>query len=136
MANRYFRQFMASPEPAVVKVFGKVTFGSSGAPTLVTASSKGIKSIVRNSAGKYTITLGTVGLQTDTYNALLNVQHLFDASGNSGTAPAAPEMFLLANSVASAGTLQIEFAAAGVSTDPANLEAVYLEITLKNSSAF
>lgn len=135
MANRLFRQFMNTAEPAVVKLYARVTFGAAGAPTLVTASSKGIKSIVRDAAGKYTITLGLVGGATDTYNALLMVTHLFDASGNSGTAPAAPDMFLLANSVSSAGTLQVEFDAAGVATDPASGEAVLLEITVKNSSA-
>lgn len=135
MANRYFRQFLNTVEPQVVKLFARVTFGSTGAPTLVAASSKGIKSISRVSAGKYNITLGSSTL-AETYNALLNVKHLFDAIGNSGTAPAAPGMYLTANAVTTAGTLQIVFNSAGTATDPASGEAVYMEITLKNSSAF
>lgn len=135
MANRYFRQFVNTVEPQVVKLFARVTFGSSGAPTLVAASSKGIKSISRVSAGKYTITLGNAAV-TDTYNALLMVKHLFDETANSGTAPVSPSMFLTANAVATAGTLQVVFNAAGTATDPASTEAVMLEITLKNSSAF
>lgn len=135
MANRMFRQFMASPVPAVVKLYARISFGAAGAPTLSSANGgnvQGIKSIVRNSAGNYTITLGIVGGKTDTYASLLMIGHCPLAA----TAPTAPLMNLLADSVASTGSVQIEFnSSAGVATDPASGESVLIEITVKNSSA-
>lgn len=44
-----------SSKREVKEVFAKVSIGATGAPTLV--SSEGVASIVRNSAGNYTITL-------------------------------------------------------------------------------
>lgn len=135
MANRYSRQFLNTIEPQVFDLFAKVTFGASGAPTLVAANSKGIKSISRVSAGKYNITLGNAQA-VDTYPGLLHVKHVFDESSNSGTAPAAPGMFVTSNLVSTTGVLQIVFNSAGTATDPASTEIVYLEIVVKNSTAF
>jgi hypothetical protein len=47
MANRRFEQFQLSLEKAVVTLYGKVAIGSTGAPTISAANSKGILSIVR-----------------------------------------------------------------------------------------
>jgi hypothetical protein len=137
MSNRYYNQFQATLAPKVVSLYAHVTFGASGAPTLDTANSKGIVSVTRNAAGKYTFVFGTKAGMLDTYNKLLMVKHVFDASGNSGTAPASPSMFILANSVATAGTcsLQVEFNAAGTATDPASGEGVYMEFIFKDSTA-
>ena len=136
MANRYLRQFTSSFEPQVVNVFGRVTFGASGAPTLVTASSKGIKSISRVSAGKYTIVLGNPvnPVITDTYPSLLMVSRLFDETSG-GVAPASPNMWLFSQTVSTNGTLTIVFDTGGTPTDPASGEAVYLNIVVKNSTA-
>jgi hypothetical protein len=130
MANRRYDQFRYSLEHKVVDLFAKVTFGASGAPTLAAAVSKGIKSIVRNGAGDYTVTL------QDPYAGLLLVKHNFDTSGAAGAAPAAPGMWLKAQSVgtSSGGTIRLVFNAAGTATDPASGEAVLLQLVLKNSS--
>lgn len=137
MANRNFTQFSFTMERQVVSLYAHVTFGASGAPTLDTANSKGVVSVARNSAGKFTFVFGTQTGMLDVYNKLLCVKHVFDASGNSGTAPAAPGMFMLANNVATFGTcsIQLEFNAAGTSTDPASGEGVYIEFVMKNSTA-
>lgn len=135
MANRYSRQFNNTIEPQVYTLFAKVSFGSTGAPTLIGASSKGFKSISRVSAGKYNITLGNAQA-VDTYPALLHVKHVFDESSNSGTAPVAPGMFITSNLVSSTGVLQVVFNAAGTATDPASTEIVYLEVVVKNSTAY
>jgi hypothetical protein len=130
MANRYFNQFQLSLEKAVVHLFARITFGSSGAPTLDAVNSKGIKSIARNSAGDYTITL------QNPYNRLFKINHTFDTSGNSGSAPASPAMFLKAQAVSTVATPTVEvvFNAAGTATDPASGEAVLLHFVLKNTS--
>lgn len=128
MANRLFNsQFRYGFERMPVSLFAKITFGAAGAPTL--SNALGIKSVVRNSAGDYTITL------QDNYNRLLMVKHVFDETSNSGTAPASPGMFIKSNQVSAATpTLEVVFNAAGTATDPASTEIVLLEIILNNSS--
>jgi hypothetical protein len=57
MANRIFTQFHLSLVKQPVMLWGKAAIGAVGAPTLDASKSKGIASIVRNSAGNYSITL-------------------------------------------------------------------------------
>lgn len=127
MANRYMNQFVYTFEQKPCVMFAKVTIGATGAPTLVTASSKGIKSITRNSTGDYTLLL------SDTYNSLLHFKHIIN-SGSS--APTAPGMYIKSDAVSSATVPGVEFVmnAAGTPTDPASGEILYLEIVLRNSS--
>ena len=130
MANRQLQQFQLSFEKQLVHIFASVTFGSSGAPTLNAAASKGVKSITRNSTGDYTIVL------QDTYNQLMNVKHVF----NNASAPAAPAMYLKASgtNVSSLSSPQIEMVmnSGGTATDPASGENLLIHIVTKNSSAF
>lgn len=127
MANRRFRtQFIQGyAVPVVLRM--TVSFGATGAPTIATGTGMGIKSIVRNSAGDYTITLN------DEYNNLLGINHIF----NSGSAaPAAPTMYIKSDSIASAGTVEIVFNSIGTTpaaTDPASGEKVLLEIVLNQT---
>ena len=133
MANRFFNQFGLSLEKNPVSLWARVTFGGTGAPTLDAVNSKGIKSIVRNSAGNYTVTFG-VGAATDIYNRIFHVRHNFLLG--SGT-PAAPLMYTVSQAVASTGSLVIQFTAVDgtTATDPASGEEVWLEFKLKNSTA-
>lgn len=122
MANRLFQQFTFSSEKMPVNLYLQVSFGASGAPTIQNGGSF-VSSVVRNSAGDYTINL------VDAYNRLLGVQAVFVKS----TAPSAPGMFVKANNVTTK-SLEVVFNAAGVATDPANGEVVLMVITVKNSS--
>lgn len=138
MANRYMTQFQLTLEKKVSTIFAHVTFGATGAPTLDAANSKGVVSVTRNSAGKYTFVFGTKAGMLDTYNKLLGVDMVLDATGNAGAAPAAPNLYLVGNSVAVAGTcsLQVQFTnSAGTATDPASGEGVYIAFTFKDSTA-
>ena len=137
MANRFFRQFRKQLEAEVVDIFARVSFGSSGAPTLDATNSKGIVSVTRSSAGRYVVVFGTNAGLLDTYNRLLCVKHVFDESGNGGTAPASPAMYVFANSINVLGTssITVQFNAAGVATDPASGEVVLIDFVLKNSTA-
>lgn len=129
MANRYFNQFRLSLEKTPVDLFMTMTIGASGAPTLVASKSKGIASVVRNSAGRYTITL------SDKYVDLFMVDWSFqNATGIS----AAPEMGVVSYAVSAATpTIVIQFANnAGAATDPANLDEIKLVFTLKQSTAY
>lgn len=136
MANRFFNQFGLTLEKSVVTLFARVTIGSSGAPTLDTSRSMGIKTVTRSSAGKYVITFGvpTPTSTTDIYNALLFVQNQFTAA--TGT-PAAPLFFKISDAVSTAGTVTIQFTAVDgtTATDPASGEVMHLLFHLKNSTA-
>lgn len=145
MSNRRFEQFALSLEKKSVKLYAKVTFAESGAPTLVKTTtingstrqiSKGIASISRTSAGLYVVSFGIPAgslqaAQTDNYYFLMNAQSCFvDPSA----APAAPLMYVAADNSAS-GSVSIQFTAEdGTPTDPASGEAVLIEFTLSNSS--
>jgi hypothetical protein len=132
MANRLYNQFRLQLEKAVVDLFGHVTIGAAGAPTLVTGgtggSSKGIASISRLSAGRYSIVL------QDTYYGLL----MFQAMLISTAAPAAPEVRIVSEAVSNSASkaIIIQFAVGGVATDPASGEAFRFVAQLKQSSAY
>lgn len=134
MANRRLNQFALTFEPATTKIYGRVNIGTTGAPTLAVSSSgmtlnRGIQSIVRNSAGNYTVTL------MDSYFRFLDASFRF-ISGAS--APAAPSSTIVSEAVATlaAPTVIVQFRSTGGSpTDPASGEIMLFEITVKNSSA-
>lgn len=140
MANRFWNMPSYQLEKQPVRLYAHITFGASGAPTLDTANSKGFSSVTRNSAGKFTLVLGQTAskLALDTYNRILSFHSFFDATNNSGTAPAAPLVYLIGNSVGTAGTASFQIETTNTSqsaTDPANHEGLYLEIQLSNSNA-
>ena len=137
MANRRFKQFRQALEAVVTELFLEVTFGATGAPTLVTSitlpdgqtvnPSKGIASVVRTGTGAYTITL------QDNYVRMLMLNHRFiDAS-----APASPGLYVVADnsSAISSPNIQVVLNAAGTATDPASGEQMLVQIVLSNSTA-
>lgn len=127
MANRQFQQFQYSLEKYVVNLFAKVAIGATGAPTLSATNSKGIKSIVRNSAGDYTITL------QDSYYKLLGVDVVVQ---NATGIAVSPVMGIKANNVTSVpGTIEVVFSVGGVATDPASGDTLWFQIQLSNSGA-
>lgn len=106
--------------------------------TLVTANSKGIASLTQNAAGKYTLVFGTNSASLDYYYKLLSVKVAWDATANSGTAPAAPLVYLTGNSVATASTCSLQLTTTNTSqtaTNPAATEQCFVEICLSNSGA-
>jgi hypothetical protein len=128
MANRRFRsQFRFGMEAMVVELFANVSIGASGAPTLNQSASKGVASVVRDSAGQYTVTL------QDKYNSLL---HLEVAQQTGTSAAAAPNVVIEANTVSSDKKFTIQMRASdnSTATDPANGSSLLLKITLSNSS--
>lgn len=134
MATRQFFNQALGLEPAPVRLFAKVTIGAAGAPTLVSASSKGVASIARNSAGDYTLTLG------DSYTKLFSIRCTVQ---NSTGIPAAPTMGIKAQSVntTGAGTVEVVFAGPTnsstttlVATDPASGDTLWFELILSNSN--
>lgn len=126
MANRQFTQFSYQMEKAVVNLFAQVAIGASGAPTMNAAKSKGVKSIARNGAGDYTLTL------QDSYYALLG----FDLSFVVATVPASPNVSIKTDSVTSVpGSIRFICSTGGVATDPASGEIMKICVRLSNSGA-
>ena len=118
MASRDFKTVQAA-ERAVKILYLKASIGASGAPTLVTDDSLGIKSITRNGAGDYSILLGTPSGLTDKYPKLLYADGvLLD--------PDAEDLQILTIARDSSGD-----AAAADPSDGANLSMIF---HVKNSS--
>lgn len=125
--NRRYNQFRLSLEKSIVDLYAQVTIGATGAPTLVAASSKGIASISRSSAGDYVLTL------SDKYVGLLDFSVITqNATGISASA----DVGIKAQSVASAKTIEFVCSTGGVATDPASGDRLFIKISLKASTAF
>jgi hypothetical protein len=138
MANRYYNNQAFTLEPAIVKIFAKVTYGAAGAPTLSAADSKGVVSVTRDSQGLFTFVFGTQAGMLDVYYKLKHVDVVFNTVG-SAAVPAAPLYYISADAVATPAScsLQLTFtdkAQAGVA-DPASGEIGLFEFTFKNSTA-
>lgn len=111
------------------------TFANSATnPILNETKSLGIKSFARTGTGLYTITLGTAAPTsvTDLYNRLFFVGY----SVVSATAPVAILAFVVTETVATDGKINLKLTAADGSTgaDPACGEVLQFEIYLKNST--
>lgn len=126
MANRNFARDAGSLEKGLVKLFAHVSFGSTGAPTLVRG--RGIASVSRSSAGKFVVAL------QDPYQRLLGCAATFVVETG---VPAAPVIHVVSDASATASapavTIQTGKLADGAATDPANGEAVLVELTFSNS---
>ena len=107
----------------------KATIGATGAPTLVAADSLGVKTIVRNTTGDYTITLGTPSGDTEKYNKLLWADgKLLDPDAED------IRVQIDTDSISSAGTMKILTVTGGSAADPSNGATLMMALDVKNSS--
>jgi hypothetical protein len=114
----------------LVDLFADFAVGASGAPTLKQNVSLGIKSIVRNSTGNYTVNLASTYVRCVMVNEALV-----------SAAPAAPIMSVvsIANANGSvtplAPSITVQFQnSAGTATDPANGEEILLNLIMSKST--
>jgi hypothetical protein len=118
---------MFGHEAMPVMLHLKMAIGATGAPTLDEKLSKGIASVVRDSAGQYTITL------EDRYTRLMHLS----VDQRDGTDPvAAPLVQVEAdNSADATPTIVVQYRdAADAATDPGDGEEQNMLIILSNSS--
>ena len=128
MANRDFKDFQAA-EREVKRLYMKATIGATGAPTLVAADSLGIKTIVRNTNGDYTVTFGNPSGDTDKYNKLLWADgKLLDVDGED------IRVQIDTDNTASAGTVLILTIAVATAADPTNGSTLMMVFDVKNST--
>lgn len=107
-----------------------ITIGASGAPTISPQTSKGIKSITRNSAGDYTVTF------QDSYQRLLSFNaHTQNATGISGAGQVNVKTAGTNVTTQGAGTVEFVCSTGGTATDPASGDTLYVNFTLSNSTA-
>jgi len=133
MADRSFIPHGGTLECDVKELFANVSIGASGAPTLNTSpGSVGIKSIVRNSAGKYTITL------SDSYQKVLWASAQIMDSTNSDPTTVGCVAKLVSENVSNATpTVVIQFydmATPFTAADPRNGATVLVKLELRNST--
>jgi hypothetical protein len=123
MANRSFNR-RQSLEKEVKDLYIKISIGASGAPTLASRASYGAASIVRNSAGDYTLTL------QDKYSSLKFMEAIL-------LDPDAEDIrFQLKSETVNTDKKVNFFTLTGASaTDPSNGSAILLKLELKNTSA-
>jgi len=124
-------QFSGSYEKGVIHVYANIAIGASGAPTIVKSKNQGIKSVVRNSAGDYTITFGnSVTGEVDKYQRLLFVEGIV----LNATASAIVQVIPLADNSAS-GTIEVVCSSAtATAADPEDGSTLLLHFVLKNST--
>lgn len=127
MANRRMFQFRYSLQRDIVDLSLKAAIGASGAPTISTTDAKGIVSITRNSAGRYTILL------QDNYAALMAA----NISVLNATVAAAPVSQLISEQVSNATTPQVVIQlldAAGAAADVDDGATLLVHLMLRNAS--
>jgi hypothetical protein len=138
MANRWGNQFTHSLIKDTWNIHARVTFGASGAPTLVQgnpAASPGVVSITQNATGQYTFVFGTQAGMLDVWPRFLHGSAYFNAGS---AAAAAPIMSTITNSTATAGTCSIKIRLvdyAGADANPASGEVGHFCFTFSNSTA-
>jgi hypothetical protein len=131
MANRRFEQFQLSLEKKVVTLWSNISVGAAGAPTAPVAKNKGIKSIVRNSAGNYTINL------QDSYQYLMFMDSCIVLGAGGPSAGTNVQIVVRADNSASlaAPAVQVEVLnAAGTAVDLASGSSLLIMLELKNST--
>ena len=124
--NRLYNQFFLSLERGKAVLFGKVAIGATGAATINGVKSKGIASVVRAAAGKYTITLNDI--YVDMFKCDVNFMFATD--------PGVSYVYIVSQDVAAAKTIVIQCVDKdGAAVDPANGAEMQMEIVLKTSTA-
>lgn len=134
MANRLLRPLMGSPNPGVVIISATVTItDASGTPSLSALTSRGVRSITRNSTGKYTFLFGSsTPAATDNYNYFLGASV---AIYNGASAAAAP-FYDWPDITPTNGNVAVQFRNTSLTaTDPGNGEILVFTFFLSNSSA-
>jgi len=129
MANRLFLPFLGCLEVDVVELFGSCVIGASGAVS--SYSGKGITSITRLSAGKYSVNMA------DRYNLFLygSCNLLDDTNSDPATVGVHNRLFSEAvNNATPAVVFQFIAMDDGAAADPAAGATLYFNLKVRNSS--
>ena len=132
MADRSWLPAGGTLEVDVKQLYCTITFGATGAVSASTGTGKGIKSVVRNSTGNYTITL------SDQYQALVGaVLVLLDATNSDPTTVGVACRLASQAVTAATPTVVVQFNGTGTPgavLDPRNGAQLLVTLHLKNST--
>lgn len=130
MANRYFKDEVKTLESSIVKLYGNMTFGSSGA--ISASTTKGFSVAKTGSeTGRYTVTL------EDKYNEFKGCHVTVEGPADAAATTADGYWTFIRNeAVGTTKTFDIQFVRTdtGADANPTSGNLAFLEITLKNSS--
>lgn len=129
MADRNFYPAHGALEVSCISLWCEINIGSTGAVS--SSSGLGIASVVRDSAGKYTITLA------DSYNKLLwaDVALLDDTNSDPTSVGIVGRLYSEdVDAATPVVTIQFYDFTDGSAADPASGAKVYVKIELRNSS--
>lgn len=130
MANRQFQQFSFGLEKIPVSLYMKAAIGTSGAITIDVANSKGVKSVVLGTTGKYTVTLQDPYVKLISLDAVVSNATGISASPTVGIVTSGTNV----NTV-TGGTIVVQFSAAGSATNMASGDTLLMNFVLGNSTA-
>lgn len=133
MANKYLSRNMMTFEKGPVTIYGKAAIGVTGAPTLNSAQSKGIFSIVRTGVGAYTINLGNA-VSRDTYQRLMMFKEL--VIGASSTCVGCTVVADNSSSTPSPNVAIQLTDGTGTAVELANGVSLLVKLILSNTTAF
>ena len=135
MANRSFQRLQALDKEIKI-IHGQFAVGTTGAPTLSASKSVGVQSVTRNSAGDYSIVLGTPSGDSDLYSHFFGAYFDIQKSTAIGsTAGGASFQLKAAPTVSTNGTVNfIALNSSGAAAEIGNGETVHFMIVVKNSS--
>lgn len=140
MAQRKYEQFQETLEKGLVTIHGNIPIGATGAVgTLDPKKNQGILSVVRNSAGNYTITLGNSAQSAvDKYQRLVNAQVVLSLATVTATVM---QVQVTSDLVLSAGTVTFQCigptsssVTTPIAVDPDNGAILLVSLVLKNST--
>ena len=126
--DRYLRDKVATMEKAIVKLYGKLTFGASGA---VTADCEGFDvAVVAATDGRYTVTLEDQYPEFKGCNVTMQVADAAAVGATAGVIPVVRDVDMSSKSF----LLQFIDPTDGSDADPTSGFIAYVEIALKNST--
>lgn len=132
MANRQWHRIAGALEIETIKLWASATIGATGAVSSFYGLGKGIKSIVRNSAGQYQVNL------EDNYNQMLWADAIILDATNSDPTSVGILVRVSADNSASSTTpnviLQMFNVATGAAADPRNGAKLLIQLEMRNSS--
>lgn len=129
MADRYFQQFRGSLDREVIKLYGSVTFGSSGAVDSQDCLGFSVAKTATKT-GRYTVTL------EDQYNRFMGCHTtLVEAADAAITATEGFIHGYVRNVAMTSKTFDIQLVqVSAADAEPASGNVLYIEITLGNTS--
>jgi len=133
MADRYFKDETMTLEKEIRLLYGKVTFGASGA--VASESNKGfLVTKVGAKSGRYLLTFGNVN-KVDTYYEFMNLTAIVEGPTDAAMADGFIPVLRNVDVTNGCSTIEVQLVdEAGLDADPTSGNKLNLTVHVKNSS--